>query len=129
MLPTGLGRGATFPSFVPSRWLACICVPFFPPSDHPGRPEEEGYTCLYWEESVHRLSSRCHMKLRPKRRTINSIVACYALFSLGADFGNTENCTTVAVVPPVTAGFHDIELGLVIIISLFFLIIICLFFI
>ena len=26
MLPTGLGRGATFSPFVPLLWLACICV-------------------------------------------------------------------------------------------------------
>lgn len=30
MLPTGLGRGATFSPFVPLLWLACICVPSRP---------------------------------------------------------------------------------------------------
>lgn len=36
MLPTGLGRGATFSPFVPLLWLACICVPLVRPPRTPG---------------------------------------------------------------------------------------------
>lgn len=57
MLPTGLGRGATFSPFVPFLWLACICVPSRPTTqDDRGGPSTSALlpasgTSLKWTEA------------------------------------------------------------------------------
>lgn len=121
MLPTGLGRGATFPSFVPSCWLACICVPFFPPSDHPGRAGEEDIRARTGSK-VHRLSARCPVKPRPRRQTkqYRALLFCLLLSTLSllfsvvrpTDFGNTATYT--AVLSFSQSRLHDIEFRLII---------------
>lgn len=106
--------GLHFSLLFPVTGWHVFVFPFFPPSDHPGRPEEEGYTRSYWEESVHRLSARCFW-VYVRNDELNSIVACY--FAYSSHFlvywsCYTATCTDLLClykIPPVTAGFHDVE--------------------